>query len=186
MQQKQIRVWDPLVRLFHWSLVASFTIAYLTEEDLLSLHVYAGYTVAGLILMRVLWGFIGTRYARFSDFVYRPSTVKVFLKDAVQLRAKRYLGHNPAGGAMIVVMMLVLLLTAVTGWAVYGIEEGGGALAVLAGPLASFEDIFEEVHEFLANLMVVLIAIHIAGVVVESLIHSENLPKAMITGRKHA
>ena len=92
--QPLIKVWDPLVRVFHWTLVLAFFTAYITEEDFLSLHSYAGYLVLGLVLLRVLWGFVGSRHARFSDFVYSVAEIKSFLKNTLQLKARRYLGHN--------------------------------------------------------------------------------------------
>ena len=186
MEQGEVRVWDPFVRIFHWLLVLLFTLAYFTGEDLLSLHVYAGYAVFGLMLLRVLWGIVGTPHARFSDFVYRPSRVIAFVKDTLALRARRYLGHNPAGGAMILLMLVSLLLVSVSGFAVYGIEKGAGPLAMLGGSGEFLEDALEEVHEFFANFMVLLVVVHIAGVIAESLIHRENLVKAMLTGRKRA
>ena len=186
MEQTDVRVWDSFVRIFHWSLVLTFTVAWLSGEELEVLHAWAGYAVFGLVLLRVVWGVIGTRHARFSDFVYPPAAVKTFLGDTLQLRARRYLGHNPAGGAMIVLMLLCLVLVSVTGVAVYGIEEGAGPLAMLAGSSAALEEVFEEMHELFASLMLLLIVIHVAGVVVESLIHRDNLVKAMVTGRKHA
>jgi cytochrome b len=186
MEQGEVRVWDPFVRIFHWLLVLLFTLAYITGEDWLSLHVNTGYAVFGLVLLRVLWGIMGTPHARFSDFVYRPSRVIAFVKDTLALRARRYLGHNPAGGAMILLMLISLLLISVSGFAVYGIEKGAGPLAILSGSSELLEDALEEVHEFSANFMVLLVVIHIAGVVVESLIHRENLVKAMLNGRKRA
>jgi cytochrome b len=186
MEQVEVRVWDPFVRIFHWLLVLLFTLAYVTGEDLLSLHVYAGYAVFALMLLRVLWGFMGTQHARFSDFVYRPSRVIAFIKDTLALRARRYLGHNPAGGTMILLMLVSLLLVSVSGFAVYGIENGAGPLAMLGGSSESLEEAFEEGHEFFANFMVLLVVIHIAGVIAESLIHRESLVKAMLTGRKRA
>ena len=186
MRQNEIKVWDIFVRVFHWSLVATFTVAYLTEEELLSLHVLAGYAVAGLIALRLLWGFVGTRYARFSDFVCRPAEVKAFLKDTVQLRARRYIGHNPAGGAMILLMLVSLVLTSITGAALYGIEESAGPLAVLGQSYGLAEGPLEGLHEFFANLTLLMVAIHVAGVLVESLIHHENLAKSMLTGMKRA
>ncbi len=186
MEQGEVRVWDPFVRIFHWLLVLLFTLAYVTGEDLLNLHVYAGYAVFGLVVLRVLWGVVGTPHARFSDFVYRPSRVIAFVKDTLALRARRYLGHNPAGGAMILLMLVSLLLVSVSGFAVYGMEKGAGPLAMLGGSSEFLEDILEEVHEFFANFMVLLVVVHIAGVVAESLTHRENLVKAMLTGRKRA
>jgi cytochrome b len=186
MTQTQVKVWDIFVRVFHWSLVASFAVAYVTEEELLSLHVAAGYAVAGLIVLRLLWGFIGTRHARFSDFVYRPAEVKAFLKDTAQLRARRYIGHNPAGGAMILLMLVSLVLTSITGIALYGIGESAGPLAMLGQSWGGFGKPMEELHEFFANLTLLMVLIHVAGVLVESLIHHENLVKSMLTGMKRA
>lgn len=181
------KVWDPFVRVFHWTLVLSFFIAYITEEDFLTIHSFAGYTILALLLLRIVWGLVGTRHARFSDFIYSPHTIKAFIKDAFSLKAKRYLGHNPAGGAMILFMLISLLITTATGLAVYGLEEQ-------AGPLASWftqkdslwGEIFEEVHEFFANFTLLLIFIHVAGVIIESLIHKENLVKSMIDGNKRS
>jgi cytochrome b len=136
--------------------------------------------------MRLVWGFIGTRHARFSDFLYRPAVVRRFVNDTAHLRARRYIGHNPAGGAMILLMLASLLLTSVTGLAIYGIEESAGPLAVLAASYGGFEDLTEGAHEFFANFTLLLVLIHIAGVLVESLIHHENLAKSMITGYKRA
>jgi cytochrome b len=186
MERGEVKVWDPFVRIFHWALVLSFTVAYASGEELQRLHLYAGYAVGGLVLMRMVWGIIGTRHARFIDFVCRPAEVSNFLGDTLRLRARRYLGHNPAGGAMIVLMLSTLLITVVTGIALYGIEDGAGPLATLAGASATMKEALEEVHEFFANLMLFLILLHLAGVLLESLIHHENLIKAMINGRKHA
>lgn len=184
MSRRQIKVWDIFVRVFHWSLVASFTVAYVTEDELLSLHLVAGYAVAGLIGLRLVWGFVGTRYARFSNFVCRPARIKAFLKDSLRLRAKRYIGHNPAGGAMILLMLAALLLTSITGVALYGIEGSAGPLATLSQSWAGWGESMEGVHEFLASLTLLMVGIHIAGVLVESLIHHENLAKSMLTGMK--
>jgi len=179
----RIKVWDPLVRLFHWSLVAAFAVAYLTEEDYLPLHTWAGYIVLGLISFRLIWGVIGSRHARFSDFLYSPATVMAFIRDTLNLRARRYLGHNPAGGAMILMLLASLLLTGFTGLAIYGIAEQAGPLAGLStSPLLA--EAFEEVHEFFANFTLLLVIVHVAGVIVESLLHQENLVRAMLDGYK--
>ena len=182
-----IKVWDPFVRVFHWTLVLAFFIAYITEEDFLPIHTFAGYTVLTLLVLRIFWGLIGTRYARFSNFTYSPETIKHFIKDTFYLRAKRYIGHNPAGGAMIILMLITLLMTTLTGLAIYGIEEQAGPLAGWFGHKDSlWEDIFEETHEFFANFTLFLVFIHVAGVIVESFIHKENLVKSMIDGRKRS
>ncbi len=181
----QIKVWDPLVRIFHWTLVAAFSIAYASGEDFLVLHSWAGYLVLTLLSIRIIWGFIGTRHARFSDFVYSRTTIIQFLKDTLARRAKRYLGHNPAGGAMILALIISLLMTGFTGLLVYGAEEQAGPLAswfVSAGGF--WGEAFEETHEFFANFSLLLVLIHVAGVIVESLIHGENLVASMISGFK--
>lgn len=184
---QQVKVWDPFTRIFHWSLVVAFSAAYLSEEDLLTLHVWAGYVVGALILVRIAWGFVGPRHARFSDFVTRPATAARYLTDTLKLRARRFIGHNPLGGAMVVALLVSLAATVLTGLGIYGAEEH-------AGPLASWftaggdrwEDLLEETHEFFANFTLLLIFLHVIGVLAESLIHRENLVKAMITGRKRA
>ena len=181
----EVKVWDPLIRLFHWALVGSFIVAYVTEDDFLTLHTWAGYLVAGLMLWRILWGLIGTRHARFSSFVRPPRLVLQYLKDTLALRAKRYLGHNPAGGAMILILLLSLVLTTTTGLAVYGAGEQAGPLAFALGNASEFViGSLKKTHEFFANLTLLLVLIHLIGVTVESLIHRENLVRAMITGRK--
>jgi len=182
----QIKVWDPLVRFFHWSLVTAFIIAYITEEELMSVHSWAGYLILGLVCIRFFWGFIGTPYARFTDFVYSPSSVLIFLKDTMKLKAQRYIGHNPAGGAMVVALMLSLLLTTISGILVFGAEENSGPVAHWFSQTNSFwGDVLEETHEFFANFTLLLVFIHVIGVIVESLIHRENLVAAMWTGFKN-
>ncbi len=166
-----VRVWDPFVRIFHWGLVLSFLLAYVTEEDILSIHTLAGYVVIGLLFLRIIWGFIGTRYAKFSEFAYAPSTIYQFLVETGKFRAPRYLGHNPAGGAMIVALLVML--------AVIGIS----------GHLMLTERYFgvkwlEEVHETAVDITLILIALHIVRVLLSSLVHRENLIKSMLTGLK--
>ena len=185
--QNMIKVWDPVVRIFHWTLVTAFFTAYITEDDFLSLHTYAGYTVLALILLRLVWGFIGSRHARFSNFVTHPRVAWQYLKDTLLLRARRYIGHNPAGAAMIVLLLLSLLITAISGIATYGAVESAGPLGAYLGNIGEHgEDALEEIHEFFANFTVLLVVIHISGVILESLFHRENLVRAMFTGYKPA
>jgi len=183
--QGWVRVWDPLVRVFHWSLVAAFATAYIVEDDLLGVHVWAGYLVLALIAVRVVWGFIGTPHARFTDFVRGPRQVFGYLGDALRFNAKRYLGHNPAGGAMAIALLLLVGATGLSGMALYGAEELSGPLAPLMGGLSGFwGGALEETHEVLANLTLVFIVAHVAGVIFSSLSHHENLVSSMFTGRK--
>lgn len=196
----EVTVWDPLVRLFHWMLVAAFCVAYFAQgepfesfqnqldgEWLQIVHAWAGYTIAGLLLFRLIWGFLGPRTARFADFVHGPRVTLGYAKDVLTLRAPRYLGHNPAGGAMIVVLLLSLTATVAAGLALYGADKGLGPLAeLLANSSDSTIHFIEEAHEFFANFTLFLVAGHLVGVVWESLLHRENLARAMITGRKRA
>ena len=181
----QIKVWDPLVRFFHWSLVTAFVIAFITEDDFLSIHSWAGYLILGLISIRFVWGYIGTPYSRFRDFVYSPKNVIAFVKDTFSLKAKRYIGHNPAGGAMVILLMLSLLITTISGVLVLGAEEQLGPLAHWFTESGKFwGDVLEELHEFFANFTLLLVFVHVIGVIVESLIHQENLVRSMWTGFK--
>ncbi len=205
LTSNEIKVWDPLVRIFHWSLVAAFTIAYLTEDEWQSLHVWAGYTVAGLVAFRLVWGFIGPEHARFSDFVFSPTTVFGYLRDMMTYRARRYLGHNPAGGAMVIALLISLAATTLTGMQLYAVEENRGPFASIQmeglSPIGSAmadeeehedgeghdegdEELWEELHEFFANFTLLLVFLHIAGVIFTSISHHENLPRSMITGKK--
>ncbi len=182
---RQVRVWDPLVRIFHWSLVAGFATAFIVEDDLLGVHVWAGYLVLTLISVRLVWGLIGTRHARFSDFVRSPGEVLAYLRDVMRLRAPRYLGHNPAGGAMIVLLLIGLAATGISGLALYGAEEFAGPLAqMMRGVPSAWGDVLEETHEVFANLTLALILIHVVGVLASSLLHRENLIGGMISGDK--
>jgi cytochrome b len=182
-----IKVWDWPVRLFHWLLVAAFLTAYFTEDDLLELHVWAGYGVMGLLAFRIVWGFIGNSYARFKNFVCSPAASFAYLKAVLFAHPKRYVGHNPAGAAMIVLMLLGLLLTACSGLIVYAADQGLGPLAGFI-PQAenAFEEFWEETHEFIAHFTLFLIVLHVLGVFAESVMHKENLVKAMLHGYKRA
>lgn len=187
-------VWDPFVRIFHWTLVAAFAVAYITEDEALALHVWSGYLVGGLLLARIVWGFVGPQHARFADFVSGPIRAWRYLIDLILLRARRHVGHSPAGGIMVLMLMVGCLATVWTGLELYAAEDGKGPLAhatpVIAQALAAGEislgggEFWEEVHEVLANLTFLLVLLHIGGVVLASILHRENLIGAMFTGRK--
>lgn len=199
----KVRVWDPLIRVFHWSLVAAFAVAYLSAEELSTVHEVAGYVVAGLVAFRMIWGLVGSRYARFAQFFKGPSTTFAYLRDVVGHRDRRYLGHNPAGAVMTAALLITLSATAFTGWLLedetriamlpdlpqiiapaFAVDDGEDR--EYRGRGQGGESAVEEVHEVLANLMLLLIAVHVGGVVLTSLRHRENLARAMVTGEKRA
>ncbi len=130
--KKIVNVWDPLVRIGHWTLVAAFFTAYFTEDDLMDVHTWAGYTVAAVVLIRIVWGFIGSKHARFGDFIYAPAKVLAYLKNLLARKPQHYIGHNPAGGAMVVALLLSLAATTFTGMKLYAVEENEGPFAVTA------------------------------------------------------
>jgi cytochrome b len=168
---RRILVWDAPVRVFHWLLAASFAVAWLTSESerWQLVHVTAGYTMAGLVAFRIVWGLVGTRHARFTDFVRSPWSAIGYLVSLTGPRPQHHAGHNPAGGLAILALLALAALTALTGWANY--QE-------LAGHW------MEDVHEVLAGTMLGLVVLHVAAVVASSLLHGENLVAAMIHGRK--
>ncbi len=165
-----VKVWDPLVRVFHWSLVLCFAVAWASADEWQDPHEIAGYTAATLIAFRLIWGLFGPRYARFRQFVRDPQVVAGYLSDMLKGREARYLGHNPAGGIMVVALLLGMGLLTLTGWLYTDLLWG--------------EEWVEESHELLANLMLMLAGLHVAGVVLASVRHRESLVKSMITGRK--
>ncbi len=179
-----VKAWDPLVRVFHWSLVFFFLIAFTTEDDWMNLHVWAGYAVAMLIGFRLLWGVIGTRTARFLTFVKSPQIVMRHLRNMLSLKAPHYLGHNPVAAVMVIALLVSIILVAFSGMVLIAAEDQGP----LAGTLfaGANGEVMEEVHEFFANFTLLLVFAHVGGVVISSFLEGENLVKAMITGRKKA
>jgi cytochrome b len=168
-----VKVWDPLVRVFHWSLAALFVVAFVSGDEIEALHLVAGYGIAVLVALRLIWGVVGSPNARFSDFVRGPSAIIAYLRAMVRGEPPRHLGHNPAGGAMIVVMLALLTAQCATG--------------ILMTTDAFWNSkALEEAHEVLANLMLGCVAMHLLGVAASSLLHDENLVRAMWTGRKRA
>jgi cytochrome b len=167
-----VRVWDSLVRIFHWGLVACFLTAWFADGGE-RVHDTAGYVVLGLVAFRLVWGLIGTRHARFAEFVPTPAGLLAYLRELAAGSAPRHLGHNPAGGAMIVALLAMVALTA-----------GSGALLVTDRFWGS--GWIEALHRGAAWLTLALIACHVTGVMVSSVLHRENLVLAMLTGRKRA
>ena len=168
---QKILVWDWPVRLGHWLMVGGFALAWLTgdSETFRLVHVGAGATVLAVAAFRLPWGLIGSRYARFADFVRGPAAVKDYLLSLLRLQPEHHLGHNPAGGWAIVALLVLAILTGLAGWATYN-DLGGQWL--------------EEVHEALAATMLTVVIVHVAGVLSGSLVHGENLVRAMVDERK--
>lgn len=167
---RTIPVWDTLVRLLHWTLAVSFLGAY-ALEDSRDLHETLGWIAFSAVLVRVVWGFVGPSHARFADFVPTPSRFLGYVRDVARSREPRFIGHNPAGGAMVVALLSVVTVLGVTGW-MMTLDAFWGV------------DWVEELHEGVANLGLGLVVLHLLGVVWESLRHRENLVRAMVTGRK--
>lgn len=208
----RVRVWDLFVRVSHWTVAVAFFVAYFTEDDLLTVHVWAGYTIGVLVVMRILWGFVGPKHARFSDFVCGPFKAWKYLIDLITFRARRYVGHSPAGGVMVLLLLAGLLATVWSGLELHAVENNAGPLAAVSteSPTAAIvapiplafasedesegaeaennekEEFWEELHEVLANLTLFLVVLHVGGVVLASLVHRENLVRSMITGDKKA
>jgi len=181
---QRVRVWDAFVRIAHWLLVAGFFVAYFTEDDLLTAHVWAGYLVGAIVVSRVAWGFVGPEHARFSSFACGPGKAARYLVGLVRRNAPRYLGHSPAGGAMVIMLLICLAATVWSGLTIYAYDQGAGPLAGLFVKGGTEEQFWEEAHELLANLTLALVALHIVGVALASFAHRENLVRAMLTGYK--
>jgi cytochrome b len=167
----EILVWDLPVRVGHWLMAGAFVVAWLTgeSEEWRLVHVVAGATVVGVVLFRVFWGLFGTRYALFADFARSPAAALAYLKSLLHPKPQHYVGHNPAGGWAIVLLLALALLCGATGW--LGYQDIGG-------------DWLKELHEGMANSMLIIVLVHLGGVAVGSLAHRENLPRSMVTGRK--
>jgi cytochrome b len=167
------RVWDPFVRVFHWGLVTSFAVAWLVPGRSEDIHFWAGYAAAGLVTLRLAWGIAGSRYARFSQFVRRPAAVAAYLGAILRGTEPRHIGHNPAGGAMIIALLLGIAVTAVSGWLMTTDAYFG-------------DDTIQMLHSYAAHGVLALVVLHVAGVALASIRHRENLVLAMISGRKRA
>jgi cytochrome b len=167
----RVLVWDVPLRLFHWLMVLSFSGAYLTAESerWRQLHVTLGYTMAGLVGFRIVWGLIGTRHARFARFVRGPRAVARYAGTLLRGQPEHHTGHNPAGALAILALLGLSVAVTGSGWAVYH-DIAGNWLG--------------EVHESAANIMLAIVVTHVVGVLVASWLHQENLTRAMVTGYK--
>jgi cytochrome b len=227
---KDKKLWDIVVRVFHWSLVIMVFIAFLSSEENESIHIKVGYVILGLVILRIIWGFVGTKHARFTDFVKGPKKVLAYLKGLFTGNPPYYIGHNPAGGLMIVAILVTLLCVAFTGIKTEqgeraehaskevatssgfsivstayaddkrferdgddGYSDKGNSVLAAGSLMASkrggkdaTHEMWEEAHEIFAGLLLVLIAIHVAAVLMTWIVYKENLIKSMITGRKVA
>ncbi len=193
LQVTEVRVWDPFVRVFHWLLAGAVLTNWFTDKPLW-LHTYLGYLIAILVVLRVIWGFTGSAQARFVNFLCGPRAVFDYFAGLVRLSSPRYLGHSPAGGAMIVALLIMIAATAGTGIANLAADRGEGPLASI---IAKVERprvpgqrrpplLIKQVHETLANITLVLVAFHVFGVAAASIAHRENLVWAMVTGKKRS
>lgn len=208
------KTWDLLVRTGHWLLAAAFVTAWIAGDDYQQVHVLAGYTIAVILLVRVAWGVIGPRNARFAEFVRGPRAVFRYLQSLWRGEPEEHRGHNPAGGWMIVLLLVALTMQVSSGMTLYALEEGKGPLAgwlvsTEAGGLSHddhdeehgsseyqdgehdehegvLEEAAEEIHEFGADFLLILVALHIAGVLVSSVLHRQNFVRGMITGRRNS
>jgi cytochrome b len=166
-----VRVWDPLVRVGHWALVASVTVAWLTQSGWDGWHEPAGYVALAIVGLRIVWGWTGSANARFASFVVSPAKGIAYAGQMLSGREPRYIGHNPLGGWMIVALLLVIALLGATGW-LYTTDRFWGVEWV------------ETLHSRLADVLVVLVCLHVLGVLYACYRHRENLIGAMIHGRK--
>lgn len=168
-----VAVWGAFIRLGHWLLVAAIAIAWSTRTGARTWHEWTGYVALALVAARAVWGVIGTGHARFSSFLRSASATWSYAVAALRRREPRYIGHNPLGGYMIVALLLVIAATGATGW-LYTTDRYWGVEWV------------EQLHAALADLLLVLAALHVAGVIAASLRHRENLIAAMLHGRKRS
>jgi cytochrome b len=182
----QVKVWDVLVRLFHWTLVAGFAAAYLSAEmHKMALHVWVGYALVALLLFRVVWGFTGNRYARFKSFIFTPRETLAYMRSVCGGQPKHYYGHNPAGALMVFALLALLLAIFGTGLVTLAVIDFEGPLLFLANEVSDETAyLFRDAHDWMVNIALLLIPLHLLGVVSGSLQHKENLVRAMVTGMK--
>lgn len=214
-EKKQVVVWDSFIRVFHWSLLLLFFVAYLTGDDKGPLHRYVGYAVLLLVIARICWGFLGTKHALFSDFLCSPAKGLNYLKELVTGKPTHYIGHNPAAAWMIIMLLSSSIIICLTGYAAHTTKRGlnsigsGNTISIVGNAYADddknerhedkhkererhngeenddeSDSVWSDIHETLAQFMLILICLHIVGVAVSSKVHNENLVKGIITGKK--
>ena len=185
-QPRVIKVWDPLIRSFHWLLLLSFVIAYgAIRSGMQELHIISGYVLAGLLVIRGIWGVIGSTHARFVNFVYRPQTVMHYLRSILQGRPERHLGHNPAGGMMVIGLLLFLFAVVSSGLVISAaIEFEGPLLGLFAGLSDAWAYRLADFHRLAVDVIWFMVLLHVAGVLLASIQHRENLVLSMFSGHK--
>lgn len=182
----QIRIWDGFIRFFHWSLVVGFATSFFSGEfDWMTVHVWTGYGLCGLLTARLIWGVIGSKYARFGSFIYSLSETRAYVRGMLQGKPPHYLGHNPLGALMVFALLGMCLLICLSGLLTLATLEFEGPLVVVN---RWFDDAMayavEDIHETLPLVTLALVGLHVAGVVIASRLHGENLIKSMMTGNK--
>ncbi len=181
------KVWDLFVRVFHWSLVVSFTLTYVAVEyGYDEIHEWLGYFLTVLITVRIIWGFVGSKYARFSTFIFPVSEyIENFKAILTSKHQKHYMGHNPLGGAMVFALITGLVVLSFSGLVLLGWSEYTGPVWALAIPVSEgFGSTIEFIHYKLPEVMLFLIGAHILGVFVAMKQHRENLVRSMFNGYK--
>lgn len=187
MQRKSthIEIWDPLLRSFHWLLVGTFALAWWSEGRDIQLHLLAGSALMGLLFFRLIWGVAGEYHARFTNFQPSIRSIRQHLGELIQLKAKAHTGHTPIGSLMIYVLMTALFIITVSGLLLAGMQMGVGPFAGWAsGASFSTEILVQQVHHWCFEFLQILVAVHLAGVAVESVLQRSNLTAAMLTGKK--
>jgi len=182
-----VKVWDAVIRLFHWTLVPGLVTAYISGEVHASeIHVLTGYALCVLLAIRVYWGFRGSEYARFRSFIFSASETRAYVRSMFEGHPKHYFGHNPAGALNVFALLATAVLLLITGLATLSVIDFEGPLLFMAN-LVSDEASYSirYIHEFIPNIGLALVALHLMGVVAGSIQHRENLVKAMITGEKN-
>jgi len=182
----KIEIWDPLLRSFHWLLVAAFATAWWSEGHDIRIHLLSGTFLVGLLLFRLIWGFVGEHHARFASFRPNKRNIVQHMSELLHLKSGHYPGHTPIGSLMIYFLLLNLMILVISGMLLMALQMGIGPFSAWA-TMAGFETeiLIGDIHHWCFNSLQILIAIHLTGVVAESLLQRSNLTLAMITGRKN-